>query len=58
VTVYPCPECNLPDPYNGHGDGVGSCDCPRNECCGQQSYFCTCASDDDYFWGEDEELVS
>jgi hypothetical protein len=31
---YFCPECNLVDPYNGDGDGIGSCDCPRMECCG------------------------
>lgn len=27
-------ECGLPDPYNGGGDGIGSCECPRCECCG------------------------
>lgn len=57
MTVYPCPECNLPDYYNGQGDGIGSCDCPRKECCNEVAYFCTCATDEDW-WGEDEGLVS
>lgn len=30
-----CPECNLPDPYGGEGDGIGSCDCPRCPACGE-----------------------
>lgn len=27
-----CWECNLPDPYGGDGDGIGSCRCPRAAC--------------------------
>lgn len=30
-----CPECMLPDPYDGGGDGIGSCDCPSCERCGE-----------------------
>jgi len=25
----------LPDPYDGGGDGIGSCDCPSCERCGE-----------------------
>ena len=47
MTVYFCPECNLVDPYNGGGDGIGSCDCERMECCGEVSVFCDCPEFDD-----------
>ena len=48
-----CDVCNLPDPYHGQGDGIGSCDCPRCECgAAHFSQFCTC--DDAYFEGWDE----
>jgi hypothetical protein len=43
-----CDVCRLPDPYNGGGDGIGSCDCPR--CDGGEaahwSTLCTCPDDD------------
>lgn len=43
-----CLECGLPDPYDGWGDGIGSCECPRCEYCGAPP-GCDC-SDDDYGW--------
>lgn len=43
-----CDVCGLPDSYNGDGDGIGSCDCPR--CDGGEaaadSVLCTCPPDD------------
>jgi hypothetical protein len=44
-----CFDCSLPDPYNGAGDGIGSCECPRCEDCGAPP-GCDCPSewDDDY----------
>ena len=42
-----CDVCDLPDPYNGQGDGIGSCYCPRCECgVADGSVFCTCPKDD------------
>lgn len=46
MIIYVCPECNLIDPYNGDGDGIGSCDCSRCDGCGEVSVFCDC---DDYW---------
>ena len=44
-----CDVCLLPDPYDGDGDGIGSCDCPRCECgAAYGSVFCSCPLDDDY----------
>lgn len=44
-----CDVCGLPDPYNGDGDGIGSCDCPR--CLGGEaanwSALCICPPDED-----------
>lgn len=44
-----CDVCDLPDPYNGQGDGIGSCGCPP--CDGGEaaagSQFCTCPTEDD-----------
>jgi hypothetical protein len=42
-----CPECGLLDPYNGAGDGIGSCDCARCVCCGGVPYWCDCGRDFD-----------
>ncbi len=43
-----CDVCNLPDPYNGTGDGYGSCACPRGDCgVPDWSMFCTCPTEDD-----------
>jgi hypothetical protein len=42
-----CDVCMLPDPYNGQGDGIGSCDCPRCDCgTPLWSALCTCPPDD------------
>ncbi|EEP73524.1 hypothetical protein MCAG_03851 [Micromonospora sp. ATCC 39149] len=50
-----CDICGLPDPYQGQGDGIGSCDCPRCECgTPRGSYLCTCDPDDpDAGWDDD-----
>ena len=41
-----CDVCGLPDPYNGDGDGIGSCECPRCECgAAADSQFCSCPDD-------------
>lgn len=37
-----CLTCNLPDPYNGDGDGIGSCECPRCDTCGSAPLTCEC----------------
>lgn len=43
-----CDVCLMPDPYNGEGDGVGSCGCPRCDCgYPAGSGFCTCPTEDD-----------
>lgn len=47
-----CPNCGLYDGYRGQGDGIGSCDCPRCQCCGRgPSDDCDCSQD----WDEYEE---
>jgi hypothetical protein len=44
-----CDVCLLPDPYNGAGDGIGSCECSRCDCgTAAWSALCTCPPDDDY----------
>ena len=45
-----CLECGLPDPYNGGGDNVGSCDCPRKQCCGAAPL-----EDCDCYWADDDD---
>jgi len=46
-----CDVCMLPDPYNGQGDGIGSCECPRCDCgTAAGSALCGCPPDDD--WGD------
>jgi hypothetical protein len=50
----PCLECNLPDPYNGGGDGIGPCECPRCDECGAPPLVCYHDEYDDYpEWPED-----
>lgn len=46
-----CPRCGLPDYYAGDGDGIGSCECPRCECCGAGPDECDCQNDWDHFAG-------
>ena len=49
-----CDVCGLPDRYNGNGDGIGSCDCPRCECgAAAWSNFCICPPEDDPGYGDD-----
>lgn len=52
-----CDVCDLPDPYHGQGDGIGSCGCPR--CDGGEaahwSSLCTCPPDDEEYL--DPELM-
>lgn len=51
-----CDVCGLPDIYDGQGDGIGSCECPR--CDGGEaaadSVLCICppGDADDYFDGD------
>ncbi len=53
-----CWECNLPDPYAGAGDGIGSCRCPREDCgCSPtDAQIGACPHDDDsgYYGVEDQ----
>ena len=43
-----CDVCGLPDPYNGNGDGIGSCDCPRcDHGCGVAAMSGLCSGPDD-----------
>jgi hypothetical protein len=38
-----CDVCGLPDLHRGHGDGIGSCDCPRCDCgVARSSALCSC----------------
>ena len=48
--TWECDVCGLPDPYNGRGDGIGSCDCHRCEGgeAAEWSALCICPPDDDY----------
>lgn len=48
-----CFNCGLPDPYCGQGDGIGSCDCLRCDCCGAGPGDCDCRRD--YEPGYDDE---
>jgi len=44
--VYRCFECNLPDIYDGGGDGISSCECPRCGYCGWPPGVCNCSDDE------------
>lgn len=44
-----CPQCGLPDSYRGDGDGIGSCDCSRCDCCGAGPDDCCCRR----VWGDE-----
>lgn len=54
----PCESCGLPDNYQGQGDGIGSCDCSRCDCCGAPPLQCECDRDWDVYWDGDEEQAS
>ena len=47
-----CLRCGLPDPYQGQGDGFGSCECSRCDCCRAAPEECDCSQDWDGY--EDE----
>lgn len=50
-----CPSCGLHDSYRGQGDGIGSCDCPRCQCCGRgPSDDCDCSQDWNDRWPSGE----
>lgn len=67
---WTCVECGLPDPYDGQGDGIGSCECPRCGC-GLECLYCAdvfdahaCGTDNDDdgldpydFATQDDDLV-
>lgn len=40
-----CLLCGLPDPYDGQGDGIGSCDCSRCDDCGAGPEQCECSGE-------------
>lgn len=42
-----CQRCGLPDIHAGAGDGIGSCDCARCDCCGAGPDDCECRRDHD-----------
>jgi hypothetical protein len=51
-------DCGMYDPYDGQGDGIGSCDCPRCEWCAGPPGVCSCESDDQYPAWPDDVVVS
>lgn len=56
-STWQCDVCHLPDPYNGRGDGIGSCGCPRCDGnCGvaDGSALCGCPSEDDGYYMQDD----
>jgi hypothetical protein len=55
MTTWDCQRCGLPDAYRGEGDGIGSCDCSRCDCCGAAPYDCECSHDWDDLYDEDDE---
>lgn len=50
-----CPRCGLPDLHRGQGDGYGSCDCPRCDCCHAAPDDCDCRRDFDLYIDEEDE---
>lgn len=58
MAVARCWDCRLVDPYNGQGDGIGSCECARCEHCGGRPLRCDCGHVEDWpdsDWPSDEE---
>lgn len=48
MSRLPCDVCGLVDPYNGQGDGIGSCGCPRCDCGNAAgSSLCVCPGEDE-----------
>jgi hypothetical protein len=53
-----CSSCGLPDPYCGAGDGIGSCECSRCDCCGAPPDGCECGRDwEDYGDGDEDQAA-
>lgn len=53
-----CYDCGLVDAYDGRGDGIGSCDCPRCPDCRAAPGDCDGHDDEDWDWGDfDDETV-
>jgi hypothetical protein len=58
--TWTCVGCCLPDPYDGDGDGIGSCMCPRCESCGECQYCADalrlhhCSNEPCSDWDDDE----
>lgn len=58
MSTWTCVGCSLPDLHDGQGDGIGSCQCPRCEDCGECK---SCADnlglhhghEDDDWWGDE-----
>lgn len=50
-----CPRCGLPDWYRGNGDGIGSCECSRCDCCGAGPDDCECGRDYDELYDDPDE---
>ena len=48
-----CQRCQLPDIHRGDGDGIGSCDCSRCQCCGAAPYDCECSRDFDPLYDDE-----
>jgi hypothetical protein len=53
--AYRCLECDLPDPYDGAGDGIGSCECPRCEWCDGPPLVCECETEQAEDWPEEDD---
>ena len=50
-----CQRCDLPDSYRGQGDGIGSCECSRCDCCGAAPLECECERDWEDVYDFDDE---
>jgi hypothetical protein len=50
-----CQRCGLPDNYGGQGDGIGSCECSRCECCAGAPYECECGREFDPLYDDPDE---
>lgn len=53
---WECQLCFLPDPYNGAGDGIGSCECLRCDCCGAGPFECDCEKDWEPGWDDEDDV--
>lgn len=52
---WTCMRCGLPDNYHGDGDGIGSCDCSRCDCCSAAPQECDCGRDFDDMYDDPSE---